>query len=499
MNTTLKHRQWITFTVMLVAVIEVLDMTIVNVSLPHMMGSLSANADQITWVLTSYIVAAAIFMPLTGFLVKRVGRRRLLLVNILGFGLASALCGLSTDMTQIVLFRTLQGCLGAGLVPLSQYILRDTYPKAEHGKAMAIWGVGVMAGPVLGPTLGGYITQTLSWRWVFYINIPVCSLAFLLALRFITESTRQKEYIDWIGMGLLATAIGALQLFLDRGNTADWFSSKLIIGLCVAWVFSLSYFIWRGWSKPNNIINLKLFRNKNFLISELMLLLFTAGILATIALQPMMMEQLMGYPTLTTGLLMAPRGIASAVAMMFVGRFNYRTDNRLFVLVGLTITLWGTYLMAQFTINTPQSMIINAGLIQGLGMGLVFVPLSTLAFSTLPTDAIAEASGLFSFARSLGSSIGISILSTYLSRSNQRHWHQLITKVDTANPSFQHWLSHLPMIPSLQTKLGVLSQQISSQANMLSFINCFYLVMIGFVVIAPLTFLLKREQVSLSV
>ena len=284
------ERNFITITVMIVAIIEILDMTIVNVALPAMMGDLGANADQITWILTSYIVSSAIVMPLTGFFVTYFGRKKLLLTSITGFLLFSMLCGLSTSLTEIILFRIGQGMFGALLVPLSQYILNDAYPKKDRGKAMAIWGIGLMVAPILGPTVGGYITDAMSWRWIFYINVPVCIGAFFLATRFIKETVSEKKYIDWVGLLLLALGIGALQIFLDRGNTDNWFHSNSILILCFVWVCSFIIFIVRGINKPDNIINLKLFKSRNFTITVIMLSVSGIAIFGIIAVIPKLGE-----------------------------------------------------------------------------------------------------------------------------------------------------------------------------------------------------------------
>lgn len=488
------HRSMITITVMLVAVIEVLDMTIVNVSLPTMMGSLGANSDQITWVLTSYIVSSAIFMPLTGFLVTRLGRKRLLLMNIGGFLLASVLCGLSTSLAEMILFRTLQGVFGAALVPLSQYILRDAYPKEEHGKAMAIWGIGVMAGPVLGPTLGGYITEALNWRWVFYINVPVCILAFFMAISFISETPRKKEYIDWLGMALMASGIACLQIFLDRGNSQDWFDSNSIILLCVIWVSALSYFIYRGLRKSNNIINLRLFADRNFSLSEILITIYTAGLIGAISIQPIMLENIMGFPTAMTGLLMAPRGVASAIGMVCVAKLINLIDSRVIITAGIIVSIIGTYLMTTFSIESSMSYISWVGALQGLGMGLFFVPLATLAFNSLPKTAEAEASGLFSFSRSLGSSIGISLLTTVVSRQTQANWQQLGSHIQQFNPNLRLWLQHQGWTLKQPEAIGTLAHELSRQAGMIAFIDAFWLVAIAFVVMLPLTWGLSKVR-----
>jgi DHA2 family multidrug resistance protein len=466
------QRLLITVAVMLVAIIEVLDMTIVNVALPPMMGSLSASSEQITWVLTSYIVAAAVFMPLTGFLVNRWGRKKLLLLNVLGFMLTSVLCGLSANLLQMVVFRCLQGVFGASLVPLSQLIMRDIYAPEKRGQAMAIWGMGIMAAPVLGPTLGGYITEVSNWRWIFFVNVPVCALAFFLCLRAITETPTRKQAIDWLGMGLMATGVGSLQIFLDRGNGENWFESTEITAYCIISVLTLSLFIWRGIYRKNNIINLSVFADRNFASSCLMITIYCASFFGIISLQSLMLENLMGYPTLTAGELMAPRGIASFFSMAAVANIIGRVDPRKIIALGLCLSVLGTYAMTYFSLDSSKSFIVWTSMVQGFGMGMFFVPLSTLAFATLQTQDAAEASGLFSFGRSLGNSIGISIYSTILSRETQINWQHLVAHINPFNPSLHAWLAKLPHLPK-PVVWQILAANVHKQASMIAFIDCY--------------------------
>lgn len=501
MSDTRSLDKWmITLTVMLVAVIEVLDMTIVNVSLPAMMGSLGANSEQITWVLTSYIVSAAIFMPLTGFLTDRFGQKKLLICNILGFFMASILCGIATSLEQIILFRTLQGIFGASLVPMSQFILRDTFPKSQHGQAMAIWGIGIMAGPVFGPTLGGYITASLSWRWVFYINVPICLLAFFLAIRYIKPTPIKKKSIDYLGMLLMIIGIGGLQVFLDRGNNQDWLQSQTMVFLGLLWVIALSLFVIRGVHQKNNIINLNLFKDKNFSISILLITLFTACLLGSISIQPIMLESIMAYPTKIAGMLMAPRAISSAIAMAIVARLIGRIPSRYLLLTGLFFSFVGSYDMTAFRLDSSMESIMLAGAIQGLGMGFFFVPLSTLAFSTLNKNQEAEASGIFSFGRSLGSSIGISILSTLISRETQVNWQELGSHLTSTNHPLWQWLQQHNWGLDSPQAIGLLEKSLYRHASMNAFVDSFHFIALSFVIMLPLVFMLeeKEQQVMVS-
>ncbi len=482
----------ITVTVMLVAIIEVLDMTIVNVALPHMMGSLGATSDQITWVLTSYIVSSAIFMPLTGLLVKRLGRKQLLIINILGFLAASMLCGISTSLTEIVCFRILQGVFGASLVPLSQYILQDTFPTEEQGKAMAIWGIGIMTAPILGPTIGGYITEIATWRWVFYLNLPVCMVALYMAFRYIQETPKEKIPIDWHGLFLLATGIACLQVFLDRGNSAGWFASNSILLLAVIAAVTLTYFLVRGLLIDDNIVNLRLFRERNFTVSTVLLMLYVLGVFSTIAIQPLMMERLMNYPVATTGLIMAPRGLTSALAMMMVAPLMKKIDYRYIVATGVLLSGYGTFLMSGYNLNMGAISLIIPSLVQGLGMGCFFVPISTYAFSHLPEHEVPQAAGLFSFGRSLGSSIGISILSTILATQSQRSWHNLSGNIHFGNVAFTKWLHANHFTWSNPFSHARIAMLISQQSSMISFNDAYWIIGVLFFLVTPFVFLMKK-------
>ncbi len=495
LTTIQSWQRWlITAAVMLAAVMEVLDMTIVNVALPHMMGSLGANTEQITWVLTSYIVAAAVVMPLTGLLVSRFGRKKLLLVCMSCFLISSVLCGAATSLTSIVLFRTAQGLFGASLVPLSQFILRDTFPVEQQGKAMAIWGIGIMAGPVLGPTLGGYITETLNWRWVFYINVPVCIVALPMTWFFITETPTTKKPMDKVGLFLLVLGIGSLQLMLDQGNNNDWFQSSFIVMLALMAVCSLVTFTRRGIKTQDNIINLRLFYDKNFAVATLLVTLFSMGLFAIIAILPILLEELMQYPAVTTGLVMAPQGIASAIGMVIVARYTNRIDARWFILIGGLLSSLGAYAMSHFNLAEPQANIMLACAINGLGMGLFFVPLATACFTTLPAKDAAEASGLFSFGRSLGSSMGISLISTLLSRETQINWHRLSGHLSLANENFHAWLQSQQGVLTNAQSLQYLGNILEQQASSVAFIDCFHLIALSFLGMLPLLFLLQKAK-----
>lgn len=489
-NLTETHRWLITLSVMLATILEILDTTIVNIALPHMMGSFGATFDQITWVLTSYIVSAAVIMPISGFLINRIGSKKLLLLNIIGFLTASMLCGLSSSLIQIVLFRILQGLFGASLVPLSQFILRNTFPPEQLTKAMAIWGVGIMAGPVLGPTIGGWITESLNWRWIFYINIPFCVINIFLCLKFVPETPTRFIKADILGIILLFLSIGTLQLFLDRGNTVNWFDAQSSRWLFSIFIFSFVLFLLHGFTDKNPIINLKLFLNKNFSTSCIMIAAFVGGAIGIISIQPLFLENLMNYPPNFTGLVMAPRGIASAIAMGFVPKLTKYFEQKTLIAVGIFLNVTASFLFSKLDLGTSPDYFVLIGMVQGVGMGLFFVPLSTIALSTLAHHDYAEASGIFNFCRNLGMSIGISLIATLISRNTQTNWNSLTSKMTIFSPSLQYNHIH----PADSFSLAQLAHQVTTQATTIAFLNVYRAVVIGLLLILPLVLLLVNKK-----
>jgi DHA2 family multidrug resistance protein len=486
----------ITATVMLVAVMEVLDITIVNVSLRDMMGTFGATVSQITWVVTAYVVASAIIMPLTGFLVDNIGRKKLLMTNIVGFGITSVLCGFSTNLTEIIIFRALQGAFGAALIPLSQYILRDTFPREELGKAMAVWSMGILVGPILGPTLGGYITENLSWHWVFFINIPVCVLAFVLASNLITESEIKPQPIDWLALIFLAVGIGCLQTFIEEGSRNDWLHSNYILTLIVTSVFCIIAFIIRCADNPHSLVNLSLFKDQQFTVCTLILMFYCMALFGALVLQPLMIEVLMNYPPDQAGLVMAPRGIAALLTMPFTPLLIKWFNAKRVIVLGLLVTAFGTYCMSGWNLEVNMETMAWTGVIQGIGMGLTFSPLSTIVFATLHPKHIASAAGMFSFGRSLGLSIGVAALSTILVEQTQINWNRLGGHINNFNPNLQHWLQtqNLQMTdPTVPMQLGKL---LYTHANIIAYLDSYWLTTLGFLAIIPLIFLVKVSRMT---
>ncbi|MEO8670934.1 MAG: MDR family MFS transporter [Tahibacter sp.] len=475
--------------IMLATLMQVIDTTIANVALPDMQGTLSAAPDQISWVLTSYIVAAAIATPATGWLAATFGRRRLLVVAITGFTLASVMCGLASSIGQMVAFRILQGLFGAALVPISQSTLLDVFPREKHGAAMAMWGMGVMIGPILGPPLGGWLTDHYSWHWVFLINVPIGIVAVLGVVASVPDDDHRALRFDWRGFLFLAVGIGCLQLLLDRGEHKDWFDAVEIqveLGLALLG-FYLYWVHWRTAERP--FLDFGLLRDRSFLSGNIFIFVIGIVLFATMALLPPYLQNLMGYPVVTTGLLMAPRGIGTLVAMLGVGRLLARGfDARGLMLAGLLLTVISLWQMAHFSADMPTGPIIWAGVIQGLGLGLVFVPVSTVAYATLPASARTEAAGMFSLTRNIGSSIGISLVTTFLARNTQINHAEIAARVSPYGHVALPYGAEIPGSPGL----AALNGEITRQASAIAFLNDFWLMMWLTIAAIPLLLLFRK-------
>jgi MFS transporter, DHA2 family, multidrug resistance protein len=488
------NRPMITLSIMLATIMQTLDSTIANVALPHMQGTLSASQDQIAWVLTAYIVAAAIATPLTGWFVDRFGQKNIFLVSIGGFTVASVLCGMSNSLAEIVAARLLQGVFGAALVPLSQVVLLDINPKEKQGSAMAVWGVGVMVGPILGPTLGGWLTDSYNWRWVFFINVPIGLLAIYGVWRYIrpVPGPRRTRF-DVFGFATLSLAIGALQLLLDRGQQNDWFSSTETWIEAIALVVMTTYFVAHTAMTPadKSFVDFRLFKNQNFVSGVLFIFIVGLVLYATRALIPTMLETLLNYPVATTGLVTAPSGAGTMITMLIVGRLIGKVDLRLMLFVGFTVTAVSLWQMAHYSLQLSQGDIIWPGVIQGIGMGLVFVPLSAATFATLSPAMRAQGTALFSLVRNIGSSIGISLVQTLLVRNTVIAHASLAERVSYANPAW-----HNPAIArayDLSSVGGVafLDSSVMQQAAMIAYIDDFWLMLFLTLAVTPLLLLIR--------
>jgi DHA2 family multidrug resistance protein len=491
------NRAAITVCVILATLMQALDTTIANVALPYMQGSVSATQDQIDWVLTSYIVAAAIMTPPTGFLAGRFGLKRLFLVSVAGFTVASMLCGMAQSLVQIVLFRVLQGTFGAALVPLSQSVLLNIYPRERQGSAMALWGVAVMAGPILGPVIGGWLTANYTWRYVFYINLPIGILAFLGMRVFLTDTTRNSnEKLDWFGFGTLSLGIGALQVLLDRGEQLDWFGSGEIVIEAIIAAAALYLFLAHTFTAQEPFVKPGLFRDRNFAAGTLMIAIVGLTYYASLALQPPYLQNLMNYPVVTAGLVLGPRGVGTMAAMMIVGRLVGRVDTRLLLGVGLGLTAWSFNAMTGWTPDVSQSTIVGVGVIQGIGLGFLFVPLSTAALSTLAPEQRTEGAGLFSLARNIGSSVGISVVNALLTRNTQVNHAEIAQHVTAVNRAFESPAVTQFWNPLTAAGRAALDAMITRQAQIIAYIDDYKLLMIATLAVIPLLIVFKRAPGS---
>ena len=485
-----RQRGLITVSIMLATVMQVLDTTIANVALPSMTADLGASQDTINWVLTSYIVAAAIVTPMTGWLADRFGKREVFLASIAGFVTLSLACGLAWSLPSMVAFRLMQGLFGAAIVPLSQTFLLDINPREKAGQAMAMWGAGIMVGPIIGPTLGGWLTDSYDWRWVFLINLPVGILAMLGCLAYLPRSPRRARSFDMTGFAMLVLAIGSLQLALDRGGEVDWFSAAEIwvyalLSLTGFWMFAIHIL---HVDKP--VLDPRIFADRNFATGLLFAFITGIVLLASLALLPPMLGRILGYPVVTTGLVMAPRGVGTMISMLLVGRLMRVVDPRKLVVAGLSLTTLSLWEMTGFSPQMDMLPIIRSGVVQGLGLGLVFVPLSTLAFSTLAPQFRADATSLFSLVRNIGSSVGISVVTLMLTRNIQINHAELAAGLTPYNATLR---ATVPLAASGQaTALSQLDALVNQQAAMIGYVDDFKLMMWVTLVAIPLVFLLRR-------
>jgi MFS transporter, DHA2 family, multidrug resistance protein len=483
----------VTVGVMMAVLLQVLDTTIANVALPHMQASLSATQDTINWVLTSYIVASAIALPISGWLADKVGRKRLLLISVVMFTIASVLCATATSLGEMVLFRAFQGVGGAFIVPLAQATLFDINPREKHGQAMALFGGGVMIGPILGPVLGGWLTDNYNWRWVFLVNLPVGIICILVMARFMPKTETHERKFDMFGFALLAIALAALQFCLDRGEQKDWFSSWEIIseaGLAIAagWMF-LVHMV----TAKHPLFDRAMFKDRNFATSMVFMAVTGVLLLAGLALLPPLLQTLYGYSVLQSGFLTAPRGVGTLFSMLIAGRLTGKMDARLLVGIGVVCMGVSLYMMTGFAIDQPSRPVIMSGVVQGLGLGLIFVPLQTLAFETLPAKARTTGAALLNLSRNIGGSIGISVVSTELVRMTQ------VAHADLAQHITQHTMATInstrieTAIPTAgPLALAVINGEITRQSLFIAYLDDFKLMMMVTFVILPLLFFMKR-------
>lgn len=479
--------------IMLATVMTALDSTIANVALPHMAGSVNASADQITWVLTSYIIAAAIMTPMSGWLAGRLGRKQVFLIAIIGFTIASALCGAAQSLSQIVIFRVLQGVFGAAMMPLSQAVVLDTYSIEERGPVMAIWGMGVTVAPIIGPVIGGWLTDDFNWRWVFYINLPIGIASVIGVMAFIHEETQvTKVRFDIMGFSLLSILLAAFQLFLDRGQNNDWFHSlETQVEAAVA-LLALILFVIHTLTAEKPFLPIALLRDANFVSA--LILGFAVGLMvfSVLALLPPMTETLLGYPVITTGLVTAPRGIGSMISIFIAGRIVGRVDTRLIIMGGLMLLATAFYGMSHFSLQMDAYTIAMNGFIQGLGTGLIFMPMATLAFATLDTALLADGAGVLTLVRNLGNSAGISIMQTLFTQNVQVVHARLVAPLTRDNPMARAPYLAAPYSLNSDVGMAALNGEVTRQASMVAYVDVFHLMLMTTLAAIPMVLLMRK-------
>jgi DHA2 family multidrug resistance protein len=485
------NRGFITASIMAAALMQTLDTTIANVALPHMQGSVSASQDQIVWVLTFYIVAAAIMTPLTGWLAERIGRKTLFLFSVAGFTLASALCGAAQSLGQIVAFRFLQGIAGAALMPLAQAVLLDINPPEKYGQAMATFAGAVVLGPIIGPTLGGWLTENFSWRWVFYINLPLGALAFLGGWLFLPgRGANKAPKFDFFGYGSLAIGVASLQLMFDRGPTNDWFGSsetwiEAAIGLLGLYLFTV-----HEATAPQPLFDRALFKDRNFRTTMMASVVIMGAMYASLALVPPMLQNFYGYPVYTAGLLIMPRGIGAFFTMVGVGRIAGKVDARFLMGVGLVLLATSFWMMSRFAPDQGAWPMIASGFVQGLSMGFVWVPMNTISFATLPGHFRIQGATISNLIRNVGGSLGISALQVLLTHNIQTIRSGLVQHIRPDNPVVQHMMPPGGGPPPPQT-MEMLNGMVMRQAALIAYVDNFALMGLVTLFMLPVLFLLR--------
>lgn len=491
-------------TVMLPTLMVIIDTSVVNVSLDHIRGSLSAGLDEATWSITSYLAANAIVIPMTGWLSRLIGRKRYLIFSVTLFTISSLLCGLAWSIQSLVVFRILQGIAGGSLQPMSQSILLETFPPAQHGMAMAFYGIGIMFGPIIGPLLGGWITDNWSWHWIFFVNIPVGIISILMSVLFIHDPPYvkgMKMKIDYWGLILLSVGIGCLQIMLDKGQREDWFSSDFIIWLCIISFFSLVIFVFVELFAEEPIVNLRALKNVSFSIGNIVIFFVFFSMFGSIILLPIYLQTLMGYTATLAGMILAPGGIASLIVMPIVGRLITWVNSKAIIICGLIVTAWSLYLMSLFNRMADFNAVLWPRVLLGVGVGLIIIPLTTLTLSHIRKEEMGNATSIFNFVRNIGGSFGVAITTTLLTRRAQVHQAHLVEHLTPFDMPYtidlyqtSEALKYRGFEPALsgQGGLGVIYDQLLREASMMSFNDVFYLLCLMMVMIIPLVFFMRR-------
>ncbi len=500
-----RHNPWlITVTVMLAVFMEVLDTSIANIALPHIAGSLSATPEEATWILTSYLVSNAIILPMTGWLGNYFGRKRVLLSCLVMFTFASVLCGLAWDLPTLVIARILQGFGGGAMVPIAQSIMLESFPPQKRGAAMAVFAQGVVVAPILGPTLGGWITDNYSWRWIFYINVPVGIFAVLMAKWVVEDPPYIKRNltatIDYFGFALLAVWLATMQIVLDKGQEADWFGAEWVRWFTFASAVSFLAFIWWEFSTDHPLVDLSVFKNRNFTVGLILMTSLAAILYGTTAQLPLFLQTLMGYPALQAGYAMSPRGVAAFVTTFFVGRLVGKIRMRWLLCIGFTTLAYSSFLLAGINLSISMSSVIWPSVINGIAISFIFVPLTTTTMSQLGQAQIGNASGLYNLMRNLGGSIGIAFVTTMLARGAQTHQALMVGHLTATDPAYVQHLAdakrvlghHADAVTATKQAYNALYSLLDQQSHLWAFVDNFYL--FGLLALAgiPLIFLFKR-------
>ena len=509
-----EHRHvnpWIVaIAVMFGTFMEVLDTTVVNVSLPHIAATMSATIDEATWVLTSYLVANAIILPMTGWLASTFGRKRLLMMSVTGFTVSSFLCGVAPNLGSLIAFRILQGATGGALQPLSQAILLESFQPHERGKAMGFWGLGIVVAPIIGPVVGGWLTETYSWRWVFYINLPVGIASIVMTQLFIFDPPylrRVAERVDYWGIGMLVVGIGALQFVLDKGQEADWFASRSILILSIVSAVTLIVLVYHEWTTEHPIIDLRVFKERSYATGVFLMTMLGFVLYGSLVLLPVMLQTLLGYPALQAGIAMAPRGMGSLVMMPIVGMLTSKVDVRKLLAIGFAVAGLTLIWLGQLTLQAGYWDIFWPQLLQGTGMALTFVPLTTVSMQAIPPERMGNATSLFNLMRNIGGSVGIAVTGTLLTRQRQAVGAVLGERITAYDPESQAILAQLKAgfmargadaFTATERAYGALHGILIQQASMVSFVWLFRLLGVIFLLLLPLILIMRRPKGRMS-
>ncbi|NTV28970.1 MAG: DHA2 family efflux MFS transporter permease subunit [Candidatus Omnitrophica bacterium] len=497
--------KWIVALVVIIpTLLEVIDTSVVNVALDHIRGSLSATVDEATWAITSYLVSNAIIIPLTGWLARVFGRKRYLLFSIVLFTVSSFLCGMAWSLPALIFFRVLQGLGGGALQPMSQTILLETFPPREHGKAMAVFGIGVIFAPIIGPILGGWITDNWSWNWIFYINIPIGILSIIMVSLVIKDPPYLKRVslsrIDYRGLMLISVGLGLLQVVLDRGQQDDWFNSGHIVLMAVISLISLLAFVFVELRSKEPVVNLRVFRNKSFAVGNSIMFVTFFVLFATIVILPLFLQRLMGYNALWAGYVIAPGGLAVLVAMPIVGKLASRVSPKLLLIIGLLLNAYSTWYLTSLNLNIDFDFLLVSRIFMGVGMACVFINLTMLTLSSVPKEEMGNATGIYNLLRNLGGSFGVAFVTTILARRTQFHHSRLVEQMNPYDPAFQHAVSRVTALPQLQgapapgAAEAVIFQESVRQANLFAFVDVFFICTVALLCIVPFVAMLRRPK-----